>query len=82
MTTAVPSQRAPSRERIKVLLLENIHESAHQMFAAEHFSLEALTTALPEAELAGSACKTCTCSASAARLKVTAAALAEARRAS
>ena len=39
------------KEKIKVLLLENIHESAHQMFAAEHFQLEALTTALPEAEL-------------------------------
>ncbi|MDB4987118.1 MAG: serA1 [Myxococcaceae bacterium] len=39
------------KEKIKVLLLENIHESAHQMFHEEHFQLEALTTALPEAEL-------------------------------
>jgi D-3-phosphoglycerate dehydrogenase len=39
------------KEKIKVLLLENIHESAHQMFTAEHFQLEALKTALPEAEL-------------------------------
>jgi D-3-phosphoglycerate dehydrogenase / 2-oxoglutarate reductase len=40
------------KEKIKVLLLENIHESAHEMFSAEHFQVEGLTTALPEAELA------------------------------
>ena len=40
------------KEKIKVLLLENIHDSAHEMFAAESFQVERLTTALPEAELA------------------------------
>jgi D-3-phosphoglycerate dehydrogenase / 2-oxoglutarate reductase len=40
------------KEKIKVLLLENIHESANEMFSAEHFQVERLNTALPEAELA------------------------------
>ena len=40
------------KEKIKVLLLENIHESAREMFAAESFQVERLSTALPEAELA------------------------------
>ncbi len=39
------------KEKIKVLLLENVHDSAHEMFAAESFQVERLTTALPEAEL-------------------------------
>ncbi|HEX5660582.1 MAG TPA: phosphoglycerate dehydrogenase [Polyangiales bacterium] len=39
------------KEKIKVLLLENIHESANELFGAEHFSVERLTTALSEAEL-------------------------------
>jgi len=45
-----PSTSFP-KEKIKVLLLENIHESAHEMFAAESFQVERLSTALPEAEL-------------------------------
>ena len=39
------------KEKIKVLLLENIHESAHEMFSEEGFQVERLTTALPESEL-------------------------------
>ena len=55
MAHSDPNKSPPTsfpKEKIKILLLENIHESAHEMFAAEHFQLEALTTALPEAELA------------------------------
>jgi D-3-phosphoglycerate dehydrogenase len=36
---------------IKVLLLENIHASAQQLFAAEHFQVEAVKHALKEEEL-------------------------------
>jgi D-3-phosphoglycerate dehydrogenase len=39
------------KEKIKVLLLENIHDSAHEMFSEERFQVERLTTALPESEL-------------------------------
>jgi D-3-phosphoglycerate dehydrogenase len=39
------------KDRIKVLLLENIHESARQLFAAEHFQVELLKHALKEDEL-------------------------------
>jgi D-3-phosphoglycerate dehydrogenase len=39
------------KHKIKVLLLENIHDSAVEMFAAEGFQVERLTTALPEDEL-------------------------------
>src|SRR5262249_8220084 len=37
---------------IKVLLLENVHESARELFAQEGFKVEALKTALREDELA------------------------------
>ncbi|MET0340119.1 MAG: phosphoglycerate dehydrogenase [Polyangiales bacterium] len=47
-----PGATSFPKEKIKVLLLENIHESAHEMFSAESFQVERLTTALPEAELA------------------------------
>ena len=49
MTTDA-GQRATSfpKDRIKVLLLENIHTSAQQLFAAEHFQVEALKHALKE----------------------------------
>jgi D-3-phosphoglycerate dehydrogenase / 2-oxoglutarate reductase len=40
------------KERIKVLLLENIHPSAHELFRAEGYNLEVLTGALKEEELA------------------------------
>jgi D-3-phosphoglycerate dehydrogenase len=39
------------KEKINVLLLENIHDSAREMFADEGFHVETLTTALSEAEL-------------------------------
>jgi D-3-phosphoglycerate dehydrogenase len=47
---ALPSTSFP-KEKIKVLLLENIHASAQELFAAESFQVERLTTALPEDEL-------------------------------
>lgn len=37
---------------IKVLLLENVHQSAHEIFAAEGFQVEAVPRALKEDELA------------------------------
>jgi D-3-phosphoglycerate dehydrogenase / 2-oxoglutarate reductase len=40
------------KDRIKVLLLENIHPSAHEIFRSETFHLETLPTALAEDELA------------------------------
>ncbi|MET0283151.1 MAG: phosphoglycerate dehydrogenase, partial [Polyangiales bacterium] len=46
----IPATSFP-KEKIKVLLLENIHESANELFGAEHFHVERLTTALSEAEL-------------------------------
>jgi D-3-phosphoglycerate dehydrogenase len=39
------------KDRIKVLLLENIHASAHELFRTEGLHLETLTTALTEDEL-------------------------------
>jgi D-3-phosphoglycerate dehydrogenase len=40
------------KDKIKVLLLENIHPSAQEIFAAEGFQVEALKTALAPEELA------------------------------
>jgi D-3-phosphoglycerate dehydrogenase / 2-oxoglutarate reductase len=40
------------KDRIKVLLLENIHPSAHEIFRSESFHLETLPGALSEDELA------------------------------
>src|SRR4051812_17802620 len=48
--SALPSTSFP-KEKIKVLLLENIHDSAPEMFASESFQVERLTTALPDKEL-------------------------------
>ncbi len=45
-----PATSFPKSE-IKVLLLENIHESAREMFAGEGFQVELLKTALPLGEL-------------------------------
>ncbi len=39
------------KDQIKILLLENIHPSAHALFSAEGFQVEALATALKEKEL-------------------------------
>jgi D-3-phosphoglycerate dehydrogenase len=51
MSTPLPPTSFPKSE-IKVLLLENIHASAREMFASEGFQIELLPKALPEAELA------------------------------
>ncbi len=50
MSPTDPSTSFP-KDQIKVLLLENIHPSAHELFQAEHFQLETLKTALGEEEL-------------------------------
>ncbi len=77
--TSQPITTSFPKEKIKVLLLENIHDTAHAMFASESYQVERLSGALPEAELAkriadvhllGIRSKT----------RVTAAALADARR--
>lgn len=39
------------QERLKVLLLENIHESAQELLAEQGFSVERVSSALPESEL-------------------------------
>ena len=39
------------RNEIRVLLLENIHQTAHQVFGAEGFQIETVPGALSEAEL-------------------------------
>ena len=41
----------PPKPELRVLLLENIHESAVQLFNAEGFQVERVKGALPEAEL-------------------------------
>jgi D-3-phosphoglycerate dehydrogenase len=50
MTTPRPKSSIPANE-FRVLLLENIHQGALDMFAAEGFEVEQLKTALSEAEL-------------------------------
>ena len=40
------------KDKIKVLLLENVSPTAHEIFGAEGFQLEALKKALPQDELA------------------------------
>ena len=47
-----PNATSFPKDRIKVLLLENIHSSAHEIFRSETFHLEALPGALSEDELA------------------------------
>jgi D-3-phosphoglycerate dehydrogenase len=46
------SQTSFPKDQIKILLLENVHPSAHELFRAEGFQLETLPTALAEDELA------------------------------
>jgi D-3-phosphoglycerate dehydrogenase len=48
--TSEPHTSFP-KDRIKVLLLENVHPSAHELFRAEGFHLETLSTALAPDEL-------------------------------
>ena len=54
MTSAPPTSFPTSfpKDRIKVLLLENVHPSAHELFNAEGFHLETVPGALSEDELA------------------------------
>jgi D-3-phosphoglycerate dehydrogenase len=51
MSATHPPATSAIRSARKVLLLENIHESAAQMLAADGFEVEALKSALSEAEL-------------------------------
>jgi D-3-phosphoglycerate dehydrogenase len=50
-TVSTPPTSFP-KDRIKVLLLENVHPSAHEIFRSETFHLETLPGALAEDELA------------------------------
>ncbi|MEI9950093.1 MAG: phosphoglycerate dehydrogenase [Pseudomonadota bacterium] len=50
-TVVEPRATSFPKDRIKVLLLENIHASALELFAAEHFQVEALKHALKEEQL-------------------------------
>jgi D-3-phosphoglycerate dehydrogenase len=49
---STPALTSFPKDRIKVLLLENIHPSAHEIFRSETFHLETLPGALAEEELA------------------------------
>jgi len=51
MPTSSPPTSFPKNE-IKVLLLENVHESAHEIFRGQGFQIEAIPRALKEDELA------------------------------
>lgn len=51
MTTRPLPQTSFPKDEIKVLLLENIHPSAVEIFSAEGFQVEALSTALKEKDL-------------------------------
>ena len=48
---AAPAETSFPKSRIRVLLLENVHASAHEIFRAEGFQLEAFPGALKEDEL-------------------------------
>jgi D-3-phosphoglycerate dehydrogenase len=51
-TPNLPGHTSFPKDRIKVLLLENVHPSAHEIFRGEGFHLETLPGALNEEELA------------------------------
>jgi len=48
MTAAAPYETSFPKSRIQVLLLENIHESAHEVFRSEGFQVETYAGALDE----------------------------------
>ncbi len=50
MSTSTPSTSFP-KDKIQILLLENIHPSAEELFSAESFQVERVSGALSEAEL-------------------------------
>jgi D-3-phosphoglycerate dehydrogenase / 2-oxoglutarate reductase len=51
-TESQPSETSFPKGQIKVLLLENLHPSAHALVKGEGFQLQTLSTALSESELA------------------------------
>lgn len=51
MTVHAPDETSFPKHRIRVLLLENIHESAHEVFRQEGFQVETAAGALDEGEL-------------------------------
>ncbi len=51
-TANATSRSSYPKDKIKVLLLENIHESARQLFEGDGFQVEITSTALTESELA------------------------------
>jgi D-3-phosphoglycerate dehydrogenase len=51
MKTPTPPATSFPKDHIKVLLLENVHASAHEIFAAEGFQVESIKHALKEDEL-------------------------------
>lgn len=51
MSTSAPQTSFPKGD-IKVLLLENVHASAHEIFKGQGFQIEAISRALKEDELA------------------------------
>lgn len=51
MSTAEPQNHPPTREPVKILLLENVHKSALQRFEQESFQVEMRSGALGEDEL-------------------------------
>ena len=65
-TAAAPAETSFPKSRIRVLLLENIHESAHEVFRHEGFQVETYAGALDEDALRREGSATCTSSASGA----------------
>src|SRR3982751_2968435 len=49
--TAISPYSLPPKREVRILLLENIHESAIELFSAEGFHVERVSSALPDAEL-------------------------------
>src|SRR4051812_19336254 len=52
MPSANPPKTSFPKSEIKVLLLENVHPSAHELFRGQGFQLETVSGALKPAELA------------------------------
>jgi D-3-phosphoglycerate dehydrogenase len=50
-TNVYPSHSSYPKSKIKILLLENVHDSAREMFEGEGFQVETASTALGEVEL-------------------------------
>jgi len=51
MNQASSSFKGPTSQKLKVLLLENIHDSAHELLSEQGFQVERVSSALPESEL-------------------------------